>query len=145
MCSGLSLRNLFSQYSLQVRWSWERWQKTIMWIRSKKYLIERILSGDNKDMPNRNILLCWKTRTVAPDPRAPLTIELWFKESLIINPPYVWQEQFNKQRKSYPTKVSSKVLSPLASKLDESPLISTLWTNLLNYLRMLWVAWVSDG
>ena len=34
-----------------------------------------------------HLLLCWKTRIVAPDPRAPLTIELWFNESLIISPP----------------------------------------------------------
>lgn len=40
-----------------------------------------------EDIFDINILLCWKTRMVAPEPRAPLTIELWFNESLIINPP----------------------------------------------------------
>ena len=42
-----------------------------------------------------NLLLCWKTLTVAPEPRAPFTIELWFNESLIINPPC----QRNKRQK----------------------------------------------
>jgi len=34
-----------------------------------------------------SLQLCWKTLTVASDPLAPLTIELWFRESLIISPP----------------------------------------------------------
>ena len=35
------------------------------------------------------LLLCWKTRIVAPDPLAPLTMEQWFRESLIIKPPCI--------------------------------------------------------
>lgn len=44
-------------------------------------------SAHRKISTINNLLLCWKTRTVAPEPRAPFTIELWFRESLIINPP----------------------------------------------------------
>lgn len=41
----------------------------------------------NETESHTDLLLCWKTRIVAPDPRAPLTMELWFRESLIIKPP----------------------------------------------------------
>lgn len=39
----------------------------------------------NSKSKNKDLLLCWKTRTVAPDPLAPLTMELWFHESLIMS------------------------------------------------------------
>jgi len=48
-----------------------------------------------------NLLLCWKTLTVAPEPRAPFTIELWFNESLIINPPC--QRNKRQKRKQFKT------------------------------------------
>ena len=51
-------------------------------MRTRKYLFRRL-----KTTITFNLLLCWKTRIVAPEPRAPLIIELWFNESLIINPP----------------------------------------------------------
>jgi hypothetical protein len=43
-----------------------------------------------------SLQLCWKTLTVASDPLAPLTIELWFRESLIISPPWNITKRKNK-------------------------------------------------
>lgn len=43
-----------------------------------------------------NILLCWKISTEAPEPRYPLIIDLWFSESLIINPPCVTLIKYEK-------------------------------------------------
>jgi hypothetical protein len=59
-----------------------KWVTRFQCMRTRKYLFRRL-----KTTITFNLQLCWKTRIVAPEPRAPLIIELWFNESLTINPP----------------------------------------------------------
>lgn len=58
-----------------------------------------------------DLLLYWKTRIVAPDPRAPLIIELWFKESLIIKPPYKLTPYANEMSRKVKKTVLTKIIS----------------------------------